>query len=200
VAGNFTFGRTENDIRTLTQLAGLMRAAGAPFLAEADLVGELDSSETARYWNSLRHSPDASWLGLALPRFLLRLPYGKETEPVESFAFEEMPGTPSHQNYLWGNPAFACICLLGQGFSSHGWDLQPRVYQEISGLPLHVYEADGGKHVKPCAELLMTESDAEWILEQGYMPLVSMKNQDAVRLMRFQSIAEPLAPLSGWWS
>ena len=121
-------------------------------------------------------------------------------EPVESFAFEEMPGTPDHQNYLWANPAFACAYLLGQAFSSDGWNLRPGVHEEIRGLPLHVYQAGGEKRLKPCAELLMTESDAEWILEQGLMPLVSLKNEDAVRLLRFQSIAEPLAPLSGRWS
>jgi type VI secretion system protein ImpC len=199
-AGNFTFSRTEGDIRMLGQLAELMRIAGAPFLAEANPAGDVDSSEMARHWNSLRHSPAASWLGLALPRFLLRLPYGRETEPVESFAFEEMPGTPDHQDYLWANPAFACAYLLGQAFSSDGWNLRPGAYDEIRGLPLHVYEVDGEKRLKPCAELLMTESDAEWILEQGLMPLVSLKNEDAVRLLRFQSIAEPLAPLSGRWS
>lgn len=199
-AGNFTFSRTEGDIETLGQLAKLMRVTGAPFLAEADLAGDVDSSETAQHWNSLRHSPAAPWLGLALPRFLLRLPYGRETEPVESFAFEEMPGTPDHRDYLWANPAFACAYLLGQAFSSDGWNLRPGVNEKISGLPLHVYEMGGEKRLKPCAELLMTESDAEWILEQGLMPLVSLKNEDAVRLLRFQSIAEPLAPLPGRWS
>jgi len=65
---------------------------------------------------------------------------------------------------------------------------------------LHVYEEAGEKRLRPCAELLMTVSDAEHVLEQGLMPLVSLKNQDAVRLLRFQSLAEPLAPLSGRWS
>jgi type VI secretion system protein ImpC len=192
-AGNFAFSRTDPDIETLGRLAELMRIAGA------DPAGDVDSSQTARHWDSLRHSPAASWLGLALPRFLLRLPYGSRTEPVESFAFEEMPGTPDHQHYLWGNPAFACAYLLGQAFSSDGWALRPGAHTEIGGLPLHVYEAGGEKRLKPCAELLMTESDAEWILDRGLMPLVSLKNQDAVRLLRFQSIAEPLAPLSGRW-
>jgi hypothetical protein len=46
----------------------------------------------------------------------------------------------------------------------------------------------------------MTEADAEGILEEGYMPLVSIKNQDAVQWLRFQSIAHPPAPLSGAWA
>lgn len=199
VAGNYTFSRTEGDIRLLAGLAGIMRAAGAVFLAEAD-PNDADSAEAARLWQGLRNSPEAASIGLALPRFLLRLPYGAHTSLVESFAFEEMPGTPDHHEYLWGNPAFACAYLLGQSFSHDGWDLRPGTHAAITGLPLHVYESEGEQQLKPCAEVLMSEADAEWILEQGFMPLVSIKNQDAVRLLRFQSIAQPAAPLSGAWT
>lgn len=195
VAGNFAFGQTEGDIKTLDRLADLMRAAGAPFLAEADPA--VDSSPG---WNSLRRSPAASWLGLALPRFLLRLPYGPKTEPIEGFRFEEMPGTPVHQEYLWGNPAFACAYLLGHAFSINGWDIRPGAYQEVEGLPLHVYEDGGEQKLQSCAEIEMSASDAEWVLDQGCMPLVWAKGQSAVCLLRFQSIADPPAPLSGRWN
>lgn len=199
VAGCYTFARTENDVRLLTELAGMARTAGTVFVAEAD-PKEADSGEAERLWQVLRNSPAATSIGLAMPRFLLRLPYGAATHSIDSFAFEEMPGTPVHGKYLWGNPAFACACLLGQSFSSDGWDLRPGTHATITGLPLHVYESAGEKQLQPCAEVLMTETEAEWVLEQGYMPLVSIKNQDAVRLLRFQSIAQPLAPLSGAWS
>ena len=199
VAGNFTFARTESDIRMLAALAGIMRAAGAVFIAEAD-PKDADSQETERLWQELRRSPAAASIGLALPRFLLRLPYGEKTSTVESFPFEEMPGEPSHREYLWGNPAFACAYLLGQSFGSEGWDLRPGTRAVISGLPLHAYESAGEQQIKPCAEVLMTETDANWILEQGCMPLISVKNQDAARLLRFQSIAQPPAPLSGAWA
>ena len=70
---------------------------------------------------------------------------------------------------------------------------------EIDGLPLHVYEAEGEEQVKPCAEMLLTERDVEWILDQGYMALASIRGRDAARLVRFQSIAKPAARLSGRW-
>ena len=199
VAANFTFARTASDIRLLTGLAGVMRAAGAVFLAEAD-PGEAESPDAERLWQALRDSAQASSIGLALPRFLLRLPYGEKTNTIESFAFEEMPGTPDHHHYLWGNPAFACACLLGQAFSSDGWGMRPGTHAVIAGLPLHSYESEGEQRLKPCAEVLLSEADADWILEQGFMPLVSIKNRDTVRLLRFQSIAQPLAPLSGAWT
>jgi len=111
-----------------------------------------------------------------------------------------MPGTPDHHHYLWGNPAFACACLLGRAFSNDGWGMRPGTHAVIAGLPLHSYESEGEQQLKPCAEALLSEADTDWILEQGLMPLVSIKNQDAVRLLRFQSIAQPLAPLSGAWT
>ena len=143
---------------------------------------------------------EACWVGLAMPRFLLRLPYGKQTDPVESFDFEEMPGAPIHQEYLWGNPAFACVQLLAEAFANDGWEMRAGAYAEIDRLPVHIYEAEGEKHAKPCAEVLLTERDIEWILDQGYMALDSKRDRDVVRLVRFQSIAKPPARLSGRWS
>jgi type VI secretion system protein ImpC len=120
-----------------------------------------------------------------MPRFLLRLPYGENTSPIESFDFEEMPQS-SHAAYLWGNPVFLCATLLAQGL------------RRVDGLPLHIYYEDGEAVAKPCAEVLLSHSEAEYLLEQGVMPLVSVKGQDAAVLMRFQSVAEPLQALPGF--
>jgi type VI secretion system protein ImpC len=196
VTGNYAFGQSEQDAQRLSQFGKMAREAGAPFLAEA-----LPNSgaEDTPHWQSLGHSPEARWIGLTMPRFLLRLPYGKETSPVDSFEFEEMPKSV-HQDYLWGNPAFCCALLLGQAFETYGWNLRPGAYRQIDGLPLHVYQEDGEPVMKPCAEVLLTEREAEFLMEQGIMPLASLKNQDAVLLVRFQSIAQPPAALSGRWS
>jgi type VI secretion system protein ImpC len=199
VAANFAFDRSAGDTGTLRRLGLLMSAAGAPLIAEADLAGEPESVDSDSPWGRLRRSADAPWLGLALPRFLLRLPYGSATEPLESFRFEEMPGTPAHQDYLWGNPAFACACLLGETFSRQRWQLNPGSRRELSSLPLHVYEEGGESRLRPCVELPMTPDEVEWALEQGYMPLIWMQGQDTIRLVRFQSIADPPARLAGRW-
>jgi type VI secretion system protein ImpC len=195
LVANHTYATVGRDTSPLAFFGELARQAGAPFLAEA----ELPSAESDQ-WRALRHAPYAPWLGLVLPRFLLRLPYGKDTSPVESFRFEEMPERPEHTRYLWGNAAMACACLLAQTFNRDGWDMRPGTVRELSGLPLHVYHCDGETHTKPCAEVLMTFDEAEMLLDQGIMPLASLKDQDVVRLVRFQSIAEPLAPLAGRWS
>jgi len=196
VVGNFVFGQSEEDVRRLQLFGRMTRAAGAPFLAEA----LPPSGEAApEHWQQLRKSSVATWIGLAVPRFLLRLPYGKKTSPVETFPFEEMAGSV-HADYLWGNPAFCCAYLIGQSFREEGWDLRPGMHRQVEGLPLHVYQEGGERVNKPCAEILLSEKDAQFILECGYMPLASMKDQDSVLLVRFQSIAEPLAALGGRWS
>jgi type VI secretion system protein ImpC len=148
----------------------------------------------------LRRSPEAAYVGLALPRFLLRLPYGREGERLEAFEFEELPDGGSHDAYLWGNPAFGCAYLLGRAFSEHGWGFRPGAVQEIDDLPIYVFKDDGERRVKPCAEVLLTLRGAELILDRGLMPLLSFRDRDVVRLARFQSIRDPLTPLAGRWS
>lgn len=195
LAGNYVFGYGANDLNLLTRIGSIARRAGAPFLAEADA----DLPEHNPEWEALRSLPEAHYLGLSLPRFLLRLPYGARTSPTELFHFEEMPGPPRHNDYLWGNPAFACAYLLARDFDEIRCGLRPRAVGEIEGLPAHVYDDEGETALQPCAEVLLTESEVERILETGLMPLISIKDTDAIRLARFQSIAEPPAGLSGLW-
>jgi type VI secretion system protein ImpC len=216
IAGNFTFGPTVEDARLLARIAEVAAGAGAPFIAGASprLLGcdsALDlpdsrqwksqmSEETATSWKSLRSSTQACFLGLALPRFLLRLPYGKDTEPAELFQFEEMPDPAAHENYLWGNPAFACVLLLAESFAQQGWGLRPDAISEISGLPVYIRTVEGEPGTLPCAEVLLTQTAAERMMERGFMALASLKNQPMVRLVRFQAIAEPLTALAGRWN
>lgn len=215
LAGNYTFDFTREDAELLARLSTIARAADAPFLAaaHAHLLGcesiadtgnprdwrRASDGDSAQAWQALRRLPQASYAGLALPRFLLRLPYGKATESTEEFVFEEMSQPQSHEDHLWGSPAFACTLLLAEAFAEYGWEMRPGVCQDIEGLPLYVYEKDGESLVKPCAEVLLTEQAAERILEEGLMPLVWFKDQDTVRVARFQSIADPLKNLSGRW-
>jgi type VI secretion system protein ImpC len=214
IVGDYGFDSSTDDLAQLSRMAGIAHRAGAPFLAEASarLVGcdSLASSphprdwrmpqELAGGWAELRRRPEADSVGLALPRFLLRLPYGKKTFPVESFDFEEFPELPVHEDYLWGNPAFAVALLLAQSFSETGWEMRPGIVTEIDGLPLHVYGKDGESESKPCAEILLTEDAAERLVEEGLIPLVSFKDRDCVRVIRFQSIADPPRGLAGRWT
>ena len=216
LAGVYTFDAVRADAELLGRLAKLAHAAGAPFVAGAAprVVGCASLADSpdpddwraapagadAEAWRALRRLPEAAHLGLALPRFLLRLPYGADTDPVDGFDFEETPGEPPHESYLWGNPAFALAYLLAEGFGRDGWSLRPGDVQSIDGLPLHVFEAGGERQTKPCAEVLLGESAARAVLERGPMPLLSFKDRDEVRLARLQSLSDPPSRLAGRWN
>jgi type VI secretion system protein ImpC len=213
--GNYRFEKCHEDIDFLGRMAKIAKASGAPFIASAsdkmvcraslaktpdpDDWGQSDSPEAAHAWQALRELPEAAYLGLVLPRFLLRLPYGADTEPVDAFDFEEMPASLDHEDCLWGNSAFTCALLLGQAFSRNGWRLRPADQLEVNNLPLYLRKDDAESKLMPCAETLLTQHAAETILDSGLMPLLSFLNQDSVRLARFQAIAAPPCRLAGRW-
>jgi type VI secretion system protein ImpC len=215
IVGNFRFGAVVEDVALLGRLGALASQAGGPFLAAADpvilgcdsLAATPDpegwaSADTERdqRWRTLRTSRPASWIGLALPRLLLRLPYGEKTEEIERFEFEELSAPPEHESYLWGNPAFACARLLAQAFQARGGSMEPGDYLDIEDLPAHVYQDAGEAKMTPCAEVFLTERAAAAILDRGVMPVMSYRDRNAARLARFQSLADPPAGLPGPWA
>jgi predicted component of type VI protein secretion system len=89
--------------------------------------------------------------------------------------------------------------LLAESFAKQGWELRPGAITEIGGLPVYVYKVEGEPATLPCAEVLLTQTAAEEMMERGFMPLASLKDQPTVRLVRFQSIADPPSSLAGRW-
>jgi type VI secretion system protein ImpC len=148
-----------------------------------------DSSEELEGFRAMRRMPEAAHLGLAMPRFLLRQPYGKGSDAIEAFSFEEMPAKPEHESYLWGNPAFLCGHLLTDAFGAQGSDMELRGGGgEVGGLPIHKFTIDGETQVKPCAEAWLSERAAEAILNHGIMPILSVRGRDAVRLLGLRAL------------
>jgi len=211
LVGAYTFGARADDIPLLGRIAAVAHAVGAPWVSAAHprLVGCPDVSQltspgewhrgAAADWPTLRSAADARWLGLVLPRFLVRLPYGAGAEVCETLAFEELTDPVNHEELLWGNAAVVCALLLAQSFEAAGWGLMPGMHRDLDGLPLHVRRRHGEATTTPCAEVLLTEASIELLLEAGVMPLACPRDGDSVRLVRFQSIAAPLAPLAGHW-
>jgi type VI secretion system protein ImpC len=207
LVGLYTFGLDDADVELLRRLAAIARAAGAPIIAAAaaPVVGSPSfgsaadpddwSDVRAPAWDALRRSADARYVGLAAPRFLLRLPYGgPDGEPCDIPEFRELLAPEAHEDYLWGNSAVLSALLYGESFASDGWSLRPRL--DVQGLPFHLVRADGDVSSKPCAEAVLSARAVDRMLGQGVMAVQSMKDGDAVRLARMQSIAQPLAALA----
>jgi len=216
LAGAYTFCRKKTDVVILARLGAMGQILGAPFVGagDADLVGvqslagspdpsdwNLEGSpKDEKAWRVLRALPESAWVGLAMPRFIIRWPYGEKTDPVDAFDFEEIAGPANHEDYLWANPVFALIQVLGSTFTRFGWDWSRGMAADIDDLPL-IVAADGEeKAVKPCAEIFLSERALETLIAAGLMPLVSFKDAGRIRLARFQSIAHPPALLHGPWA
>lgn len=207
---NYYFGGGVDDVSLLASLgtlaemheAAIIAAAKSELIGSHSLAKQPSSKDWSRqenpFWQQLRSSPMAGRIGLALPRILGRLPYGRDTDEISSFDFEEIV-SHSHESFLWLNPSLSCARLLAQSFALAGWNMSPDDDTEISELPAYTYQEDGEKKMLPCAELLLPESSAEAIMALGIMPIVSYRSRDMAKLLRFQSIASPVTALAGPW-
>lgn len=196
LVGLFQFGPSESDIGLLAALGLVASHTGGPLLAGADLALAGDDSAALAGWQTLRRSEAAPWIGLAAPRVLLRRPYGKGSDPIDAFAFEEFVGEPAPDKFLWGNGALAAALLLGKSFTARGWEMEPGDEREIGDLPLYTFVRDGEREMQPCAEQLLTEAHINTLVKAGLVPIASRRDRNAVVAVRFQSIADPPAALA----
>jgi type VI secretion system protein ImpC len=215
IIGQYCFDNSEDDTQLLSALGSIAAQAEGPFLAQASatLLGcdsltetpsprdwSAEAGDGRERWDTLRANPAAAWIGLVLPRMLLRLPYALDIDEIESFAFQEVTDVSRENQFLWGNGAVGCAALIGQAFSERGWQMTPGDVLDIGDLPTYYYIAHGEQQLLPCAEVYLTETAADKILAQGLMPLVSLRNTNTIRLLRFQSIAHPSHSLLGSWA
>ncbi len=188
----------------LGRMATLAAAAGAPFVAG---IGP-DALKTPMHeqnplireaWAALRELPASAYLGLAAPRFLLRMPYGKKSDPIDAFAFEEFTRQGGLSGMLWGHPALLPALQLARTFEKQGKAMQLGSVMNAGDMPFYVYyDADGDQTALPCTERLFTEKQAVAVTNFGVMPLLSLRGRPEVRLGSFASLAGP--PLAGFWA
>ena len=193
--GNYLFDLSGPHAEALGRIGKIARQASAPFLAGVnpavtDRSFKLDRDSSAA-WSALRELPESTVLGLATPRFLLRLPYGANTRSIDAFEYEECDGRHDWNHYLWGNPAYACAVMLAQGFDKDGWAFQPSPVVDLHGMPLHAtVDADGDPR-SVTAEAWLVRERISWLTSVGLMPLLCVKGRDSVQLSLIQSLATP---------
>ena len=214
IIGDYTFGAHAEDLQALelmgaigAQIQSVFISAAAPDLAGCPNLLETPSprnwlaagSPHAERWNTLRASAVAPFIGLAMPRILMRLPYGEKTDPIDAFEFDELAEPHQHDCLLWGNPAFACAMLAGRAFEENGWAMRLGENLDLEDLPAFSFEQAGETQLKPCSEVCLSRHAGEELVERGIMPFLSYANRNAVRLTGFRSIstsAPALAALS----
>ncbi len=209
--GDYNFDNSPPDVEILNGVAQIAAAAHAPFIsAAAPTLMNMDSwqelsnprdltkiFQTADYapWRSLRESEDSRYIGLTMPRFLGRIPYGAKTNPLEDFDFEEETAGGEHSKYLWTNSAYAMGVNINRSFKEFGWCASIRGVESggmVEGLPCHTFPTDdGGVDMKCPTEIGITDRREAELAKNGLMPLSHWKNEDYAAFIGAQSLQKP---------
>ena len=205
--GDFEFSRHPEDFYLLEELSHVAAASHAPLISAAsaqlfglesftdigkprDLAKIFDTVEYAK-WKSFRESEDSRYVGLMLPHVLGRLPYGRETVPVEEFNFEEDVDGTDHSKYLWANAAYAFGARLTDAFANFGWLAAIRGVEGgglVEGLPTHTFRTDDGEIALKCpTEIAITDRNEKLLSDLGFISLVHCKNTDYAAFFSGQS-------------
>jgi type VI secretion system protein ImpC len=159
-------------------------SAGAKFfgmdsfeqLSRVTQLEPLLDSPTFLNWKSFRESENSRYIGLTLPKFLLRLPYSEKTARVKGFNYNEDVKAEDHDKYLWGNAAFALASNINKSFAEHGWPVNiigPQAGGLVENLPLHVYDvAEGIQDFKIPLEIKIADMKERDFAENGFIPLL----------------------------
>ncbi len=211
LVGDYFFDHTPPDVEWLGEMAKVCAAAHTPFIAAPgpglmgmeswqELANPRDLTKiftTPEYaaWRSLRESDDARYIGLAMPRFLGRQPYGAKTDPVEAFDFEEDTAGADHTKYTWVNSAYAMAVNINRSFKMYGWCSRIRGIESggaVEGLPTHTFPTDdGGVDMKCPTEIAISDRREAELAKNGFMPLVHKKNSDFAAFIGAQSLQKP---------
>lgn len=209
IVANYEFGPGSSDVKLLQYCASVSSMSHAPFIAAAgahffgledfsklpDLKDLSSIFEMPQYtkWNGFRESEDARNVGLVLPHFLLRTPYGNNTTPSKKFNYEEDVSN-GHKNFLWGNAAFAFASRLTASFADYRWCaniIGPQGGGTVGDLPIYNFEAMGEIQTKIPTEVLISERREFELAEQGFIGLAMRKNSDNAAFFSANSCQKP---------
>lgn len=209
--GDYYFDHSPPDVEMLGELAKISASAHSPFLSAVspstlqmdswqELANPRDLTKifsTPDYaaWRSLRDTDDSKYLGLTMPRFLARQPYGAKTNPVEEFAFEEDTGLADHGRYTWANSAYAMAVNINRSFKEYGWCSRIRGIESggaVPNLPTHTFPTDdGGVDMKCPTEIAISDRREAELSKSGFLPLIHKKNSDLAAFIGAQSLHKP---------
>jgi type VI secretion system protein ImpC len=211
IVGDYHFDHSPVDVELLGEMAKIASAIHAPFITGAspsvmqmdtwqelsnprDLTKIFEIPEYAA-WRALRESEDAKYLGLCMPRFLARRPYGAKSEPVEEFDFEEQTSGADTGKYTWANAAYAMAANINRSFKLYGWCSRIRGVESggaVEALPTHTFPTDDGGQDMTCpTEIAISDRREAELAKSGFMPLVHKRNSDVAAFIGAQSLQKP---------
>lgn len=204
-----------DDMEVLRGISGVAAAAFTPFIAAAhpamfglddfsrlqqplNLPATFDQLEYLK-WRAFRETEDARFVGLTLPRVLMRLPYEDDGSRVDGFAYREDVDGPGRDKYLWGNAAFAFGAVLIRSFAESGWLADIRGFRRdvaggglVTGLPVHSFSTDAvGVAPKCSTDVIITDNQEKELSELGFLPLCRCPDTEYSVFYATQSVQKP---------
>jgi type VI secretion system protein ImpD len=142
-----------DDIGTLNSLAQVAAASFAPCVVGGapqlfgietfsdlsyvqDLFSAFRAPEYAR-WRSFQQRDDSRFVGIVVPRVLMREPWSDAGARVDHFRYQEGRRGLDFEDWLWGNGVYAFGAVAVRAFRDWGWfaDIRgTRLDQEEAGL------------------------------------------------------------------
>jgi type VI secretion system protein ImpC len=213
LVGDYYFDHSPPDVELLGEMSRISAAIHAPFITGGSpTVMQMDSwqelgiprdlskiFQAPEYdaWRFLRDSEDSRYISLTLPRFLARLPYGPETNPVKEFDFEEDTNGADLSRYIWANCAYAMATNINRSFQIYGWCTQIRGVESggaVEGLPVHTFLTDDGSgYMKRSTEIVISDRREFELEENGFMPLIQLKDPEIAVFYAVPSLHKPAA-------
>jgi len=209
VIADYEFTPGNADIKFLHKAAAVAAMSHAPFITAAnekffgldtfeDLpnlkdMADLHSGPQFASWRGLRENEDSRYLGLTLPRFLLRAPYSPEDNSIKKFNYKETVDG-EHKNYLWGNTAYAFATRLVESFANYRWCtniIGPKGGGAVKNLPVHTFQSMGDLEMKIPTEVLISDRKEFEISELGFIPLTMRKDSDNAAFFAANSVQVP---------
>jgi type VI secretion system protein ImpC len=206
LVGNYQFDLSPPHAELLGRIGKVAAAAQAPFIAgvTTECLVKQDPDEVhpliTETWAALRQTPQANYLGLTVPRFMSRWPYGADSEPIDSFEFEEFTPQVGLRGMLWANGSILAGLLLGKTFSDQGLKgMKLGSVMTLGEVPFHYYtDSDGDQIPLPSTERWVSEKTAVHVMSQNFMPVLCIRGRTEIRLGSFNSLAG--ATLAGPWA
>jgi type VI secretion system protein ImpC len=184
LCGCYQFDAAPPHAELLGRAAHIAAHAGAAFITGIGTDAFTDRKEPPHRlvrdaFAALKDLPEASYLALIGPRFLLRQPYGKRSDPISSFAMEEFTREDGLGGMLWGHSGLLALCVL----------CTPGGQLNIADLPFHHFvDGDGDSVALPCTDRLINTHAGAMLREYGINAVLAHKGEALVRLGGLEAI------------
>ncbi|QSH41074.1 type VI secretion system contractile sheath large subunit [Lentisphaerota bacterium ZTH] len=210
--GLYDFENTPEDISFLSTVGKIATTCHAPFIGSVapsffgikdikelqdlkDLDGMMKHPRYRR-WNKLRDTEQAAYLGLTLPRYMVREPWDPENSPAGKTLrnFKENIDPLDDTQYAWGYATMLFARNLTRSFEKAGWCQYirgPKGGGLIEELPMHMFNVRGKEEVKAPVQCILPDNKELSLAKAGFIPLIYEKNSPNACFFSTQSLKAP---------